>query len=518
MRVRSDGSRPSGASIVNLASRGPAVRDRQIAAMHLACRDRPNQAGHRRQRLADDHQARGVLVEAMHDAGARQRGAGRIARQQGIEQGARPVARRRVHDHAGRLVDDQQVFVFVDDDEGQRLGTVGAALGRGQQRHGQALPGAQPLRRAGDDELVDAHLAAADQSLQIAARKLRSEQDDSLVQPFAVLLRRDSRVPRLGRLVIAFAASVRPFRQRAFGLRFSSTDHIRFAFDSAPTSLQSATRPPGFLRMTMMTCSKRSWLTVSAISAAVVLSGCDTTLDETAKWSPEKLYAEAKEEAASGNYEKAAKLYERLEGRAAGTVLAQQAQLEHAYVLWKSGEKAQALSTLERFIKLHPTSPAFDYALYLQGLINFNDDIGFLGSLTGQDFSERDQQAERDAFQSFRQLVEQFPQSAYADDARLRMNFILNTLAAYEVHVARYYFRRGAYIAAANRAQQTVLNYQQSPSTEEALFIMARSYDQLGLTQLRDDAERVLKQNFPNTTLDVAALGVNKRSHWWQLW
>jgi outer membrane protein assembly factor BamD len=270
--------------------------------------------------------------------------------------------------------------------------------------------------------------------------------------------------------------------------------------------------------MTMMTCSKRSWLTVSAISAALLLAACDTTRDDLSKMSPEKLYAEAKEEAASGNYEKAAKLYERLEGRAAGTVLAQQAQLEHAYVLWKSGEKAQALSTLERFIKVHPTSPGLDYALYLQGLINFNDDVGFLGSLTGQDFSERDQQAERDAFQSFRQLVEQFPQSAYADDARLRMNFILNALAAYEVHVARYYFRRGAYIAAANRAQQTVTNYQQSPSTEEALFIMARSYDQLGLNQLRDDAERVLKQNYPNTTLDVAALGVNKKSRWWQLW
>jgi outer membrane protein assembly factor BamD len=270
--------------------------------------------------------------------------------------------------------------------------------------------------------------------------------------------------------------------------------------------------------MTTMNLSKRSWLTVSVISATLLLSACDTTRDETAKWTPEKLYAEAKEEAASGNYEKAAKLYERLEGRAAGTVLAQQAQLEHAYVLWKSGEKAQALSTLERFIKLHPTSPAFDYALYLQGLINFNDDLGFLSSLTGQDLAERDQQAERDAYQSFRQLVERFPQSAYADDARLRMNYVVNALAAYEVHVARYYFRRGAYIAAANRAQQTVLNYQQSPSTEEALFIMAQSYDQLGLEQLRDDTERVLKQNYPNTSLDVASLGTNKKSRWWQLW
>ena len=254
------------------------------------------------------------------------------------------------------------------------------------------------------------------------------------------------------------------------------------------------------------------------LAAALFLGACDTTpKDETARWSPEKLYAEAKSEAAAGAYEKAIKLYERLEGRAAGSVLAQQAQIERAYLLWKTAEKAQALSTLERFVKLHPTSPALDYALYLQGLVNFNDNLGLLGSLASQDLAERDQQASRDAYQSFRQLVEQFPQSTYADDARLRMNYIVNSLAAYEVHVARYYFRRGAYIAAANRAQQTVQEFQQSPSTEEALYIMMQSYDRLGLTQLRDDAARVLTTSFPNTTILANGLG-NKKTRWWQLW
>lgn len=265
--------------------------------------------------------------------------------------------------------------------------------------------------------------------------------------------------------------------------------------------------------------SIRSWLTVSAMSAAAIfLAACDTTpKDETTRWSPEKLYSEAKQETAAGSYEKAIKLYERLEGRAAGTLLAQQAQIERAYLLWKTGEKAQALSTLERFIKLHPTSPALDYAFYLQGLVNFNDNLGLLGSVASQDLSERDQQASRDAYQSFRQLAEQFPQSTYADDARLRMNYIVNTLAAYEVHVARYYFRRGAYVAAANRAQQTVQEFQQSPSAEEALYIMMQSYDRLGLTQLRDDAARVLKSSFPNSTLHVNGPG-NRKARWWQLW
>src|ERR1700712_1389017 len=222
--------------------------------------------------------------------------------------------------------------------------------------------------------------------------------------------------------------------------------------------------------------------------AAIVLAGCNTTpKDPESKWTAERLYSEAKEEASLGNYEHAGKLYERLEGRASGTVLAQQAEIERAYMLYKTGEKAQALSTLERFIKLHPTSVAFDYALYLQGLINFNDNLGLLSSLSRQDLSERDQQAARDSYQSFKQLVDQFPQSLYADDARARMNYIVSALAAYEVHVARYYYRRGAYIAAANRAQIVVSDFQQSPSAEEALYLMVHSYDKLGLTQLRDD-------------------------------
>ena len=249
----------------------------------------------------------------------------------------------------------------------------------------------------------------------------------------------------------------------------------------------------------------------------LAFAGCDTTpRDEASRWTPERLYTEAKEEAAAGNYDKSTRLYERLEGRAAGSVLAQQAQIEKAFLLWKNGEKAQALSTLERFIKLHPTSPALDYALYLQGLVNFNENLGLLGGLTSQDLSERDQQASRDAYQSFRLLTDQFPQSTYAEDARQRMGYIVNSLAAYEVHVARYYFRRGAFVAAANRAQQAIQEFQQSPSSEEALVILAQSYDRLGLTQLRDDAQRVLKTNFPNSAVAVGT-GMRK-APWWQLW
>ncbi|MFZ2651188.1 MAG: outer membrane protein assembly factor BamD [Burkholderiaceae bacterium] len=239
------------------------------------------------------------------------------------------------------------------------------------------------------------------------------------------------------------------------------------------------------------------WIAVLLMFAG--LAGCSTPADETAGWNLEKLYSEAKQEADNGAYDRAAKLFERLEGRAAGTILAQQAQLERAYVLHRSGEKAQALAVLERFLKLHPTSPALDYALYLQGLVNFNDNLGIFGNLSRQNLAERDQQASRDSYQSFKQLVEQFPQSNYAGDAKARMTFIVNSLAEYEVHVARYYYRRGAYVAAANRAQQAVREFQHAPAVEEALGIMVQSYDRLGLHGLRDGAERVLRKNYPES-------------------
>ena len=260
-------------------------------------------------------------------------------------------------------------------------------------------------------------------------------------------------------------------------------------------------------------------LRAALLSASVLaLAACGSTPKETeAQWSAERLYAEAKEEASLANYERAGKLYERLEGRASGTALAQQAQIERGYMLYKNGDKAQALSVLERFVKLHPTSAALDYALYLQGLVNFNDNLGLLGSLARQDLSERDQQASRDSYQSFKQLVDQFPQSLYADDARVRMNYIVNALAAYEVHVARYYYRRGAYVAAVNRAQAVVTEFQQSPSSQEALVIMVQSYDKLGLPDLRADADRVLRSSFPATVVSGDGFTPAKKA-WWQFW
>lgn len=253
-------------------------------------------------------------------------------------------------------------------------------------------------------------------------------------------------------------------------------------------------------------------------SAVLALSACSSTpKDETEGWSPNKIYSEARDERDSGKFDKAIALYEKLEGRAAGTPLAQQAQLEKAHAYYKAGEQAQALAVLDRFVRLHPASPAMDYALYLKGLVNFNDNLGLFGSLSQQDLSERDQNAAKTSFESFREVVNRYPDSKYAVDARERMTYIVNSLAQYEVHVARYYFKRGAYLAAINRAQSAVVDYADAPALREALSILEQSYDALGMVQLRDDARRVKAASFPNAGTATQG-GSGDSKSWWKLW
>jgi outer membrane protein assembly factor BamD len=150
-------------------------------------------------------------------------------------------------------------------------------------------------------------------------------------------------------------------------------------------------------------------------------------------------------------------------------------------------------------MKLHPNHPNVDYAYYLKGLVYFNEDLGLLGKLSRQDRTERDPKAARESFDAFKELVQRFPESKYTPDALARMKYLVNALASHEVHVARYYMKRGAYIAASNRAQYALKNYPQAPAQEEALLIMIQAYDVLGMPELRNDAERVLRKNFPDS-------------------
>jgi outer membrane protein assembly factor BamD len=255
-------------------------------------------------------------------------------------------------------------------------------------------------------------------------------------------------------------------------------------------------------------------LTLIGFAATMLSGGSSTPTDPTAAWTPEKIYSEARDEVGSGAWDRASMLFDKLEGRAAGTPLAQQAQIEKAYAQYRSSEKVQAVATLDRFLKLHPASPAVDYALYLKGLVNFNDNLGLFSFITKQDLSERDQKAAKDSFESFKELITRFPDSKYAPDSRQRMTYIVNSLAAYEVHVARYYYKKGAYVAAVNRAQLAITDYPGVPAIKEALEILSLSYGALGMQELKADTLRVLENNYPKT---VSAPNT-KPTAWWKFW
>ncbi|MDR2240457.1 MAG: outer membrane protein assembly factor BamD [Zoogloeaceae bacterium] len=256
-----------------------------------------------------------------------------------------------------------------------------------------------------------------------------------------------------------------------------------------------------------------------ALILALLLGGCGLlpeVQDETSGWSANRLYSAAKEALSDGAYDKAIKYFETLESRYPYGRYAQQAQIEIAYAYYKGSEPASAIAACDRFIKLHPNHPNVDYIYYLKGLVNFNEDLGIVGYVSMQDMSERDPQAAREAFDAFKDLTTRFPNSKYAADATARMKYLINALASHEVHVARYYMRRNAYIAAANRAQTAVNTYPEAPANEEALFIMVKAYDALGLNDLRDDAERVMRTNFPSS--DYYKRGLDREVPWWKLW
>jgi outer membrane protein assembly factor BamD len=256
-----------------------------------------------------------------------------------------------------------------------------------------------------------------------------------------------------------------------------------------------------------------------AAIATVLLVACSSSpseQDETAGWNAQRIYNEAKTELNAGGYERAISLFEKLEARYPYGRYAQQAQLDVAYAYYKSNEPASAIAACDRFIKLHPNHPNVDYAYYLKGLVYFNEDLGLMGSLANQDLSERDPKASQLSFDTFRELVNRFPSGRYAEDANQRMRYLYNSLAGYEVHVARYYYKRGAYLASANRAQSALQNYPGAPATEEAIYLLTRAYDKLGMTALRDDARRVLDSTFPNSI--YLSGGPEDDKPWWQLW
>jgi outer membrane protein assembly factor BamD len=237
-------------------------------------------------------------------------------------------------------------------------------------------------------------------------------------------------------------------------------------------------------------------LTLTACS----LLGSKSDADSAGKTaSAEVMYNDAKNKLNDGGYDEAIKQFESLQSHYPYGRYAQQAQLEIAYAYYRQNEAESSIAAADSFIKQYPNNPHVDYAYYVKGLANFNADIGLFGLTFGEDPTERDPKAAQDSFAAFKDLVTRFPSSRYAPDSRVRMQYLLDALAKYEIHVARYYLRRGANIAAVNRAKEVLTQYPNTPAIHDALLILVQGYNALGMTELRDDALRVLDLNFPES-------------------
>lgn len=232
--------------------------------------------------------------------------------------------------------------------------------------------------------------------------------------------------------------------------------------------------------------------------------------------SVEQLYESGVHALDVGNNDLASRTFQRLVSRFPFGAYTEQSQINLAYAQYKDGKPDDAYSTINRFIKTYPTHRHIDYAYYLRGLINFNRSSGFLERYVGQDMSKRDQAFQRQSFDDFNALLTRYPQSRYAADSRQRMIHLRNMMAQADLNVAYFYFKRHAYVASSNRAKTIVETYPQSPQAGDALAIMVKSYRDLGQDKLADDAERVLKLNYPDHPY-FAGHWPEYRSNWWKL-
>lgn len=250
-----------------------------------------------------------------------------------------------------------------------------------------------------------------------------------------------------------------------------------------------------------MTHMARIAKSIALALVVVATAGCsswgEAPPDPTRDWSAQRLYDTAKGHLNSAQYEQAIEYYEKLEVRYPFGPLAMQAQLDIVYAYYKFDEPASAIAAADRFIKLHPSHPNVDYAYYLKGLVRFQDGSSMLDKFVTKDLSEHDPGSALESFRAFEELVQRFPDSRYAEDSRQRMLYLKNILASHEIHVARYYMKRGAWLAAANRARYVVENYQRTPAVREALVVMKTAYEEMGFDDLSSDAARVLELNYP---------------------
>lgn len=240
---------------------------------------------------------------------------------------------------------------------------------------------------------------------------------------------------------------------------------------------------------------------VFLITLIGIVSGCSTTTDPVARFqhqSAEQIYQGGEIALAKGNYSDAIQHFEALDALYPFGTNAEQAQLDLIYAYYRNDDNASTSAAAERFIRLYPGSPRADYAYYMKGLANFDQDRGWFHHILPTDLSARDAGTMKQAFNDFSQLVRGYPNSVYTPDARQRMIYLRNLFAGYELHVADFYYQKQAYVAAANRGNYIVQHFEGTPEVEDALGIMVKSYRKLGMRDLADQSLQVLQLNYPN--------------------
>ena len=257
-------------------------------------------------------------------------------------------------------------------------------------------------------------------------------------------------------------------------------------------------------------------LFLSVLLAGCAIFGDPTDLDDTKGWQAERIYQAGEEKMIDKDYDKAIGYFQKLESRFPHGKYATQAQLEIAYAHYKKNDPISTVAAADRFIKLHPNHPNVDYAYYLKGLATFNE-RGVIEKYTAQEISDRDPKTLKLSFAAFKELTDRYPKSRYFKDATQRMVYLVNSLSQHELHVARYYMKRQAYLAALNRAKYVLEYYPNSASVEEALVISISAYDYMELEDLKQDTVRILKTNYPLNPL-VSGRVVQDERVWWKFW
>jgi outer membrane protein assembly factor BamD len=248
--------------------------------------------------------------------------------------------------------------------------------------------------------------------------------------------------------------------------------------------------------------------------ALMAVPGCRSRRDPLAT-SPDLIYQKAQASLNGQDYNNAIKIYEALTARFPFTDQARQARLDLIYAYYRAGEKESAIDAAEQFIRENPTHPRIDYAWYVKGLVDFEPGANAIERLFRVDMAARPPVTARKSFAALRTVVEQFPKSEYAHDARQRMIYLRNLLAEYEVNVARYYLKRGAYVAAAQRAKGAIEQFDGAPSTRAALEVLIAAYDRLDLKELAAQARQVYELNYSG---EVQQLQAATRKRWWKFW